>query len=102
MIFLSVTMGVPFHEVRQWSAAEISLYQVYYRMDPWGEERADLRNGMLLQQTANMHRDTKANPKPFEIYDFMPYSKKPKKVKKEKPGSEPAGLRQMFKSLAKK
>lgn len=89
-------MGIPFHEVRTWSAAEITLYQCYYRMAPWGEERADIRNAMQMAQTANMHRskDTKA----FEVSDFMPFSEKP-----EPPESnEPAGLRAFFTSLTKK
>lgn len=72
-MFLSVTMGIPFHEVRQWSAAEILLYQCYYRIAPWGEERADLRNAMNMAQTANMNRDTTRKPDPYEITDFMPF-----------------------------
>ena len=66
-------MGIPFHEVRLWSAAEILLYQCYYRIAPWGEDRADIRNAMNMAQTANMHRDSGTHPKPYEIDDFMPF-----------------------------
>jgi hypothetical protein len=78
MLFLSVSLGVPFHEVRQWSAAEIVLYQCFYKIAPWGEERADLRNAMSMQMTANMHRDPSKRAKPFEYTDFMPFFERPK------------------------
>ena len=92
-------MGIPFHEVRQWSAAEILLYQVYYRSNPWGEERADIRNGMAMCQTANMHRDPQKHPQPFEVTDFMPFAEK---QEPEETSSEPAGLRDLFKGVARK
>ena len=91
-------MGIPFHEVWQWSAAEILLYQVYYRVAPWGEERADIRNAMSMTQTANMHRDSTKQPKPFEVTDFMPFAEKPKPEEQ----SEPVGLRDLFKGVARK
>ena len=71
-------MGVPFHEVRQWSAAEVMLYQCYYRIAPWGEDRADIRNALSMSQTANMHRDSSKYPQPFPYTDFMPFHKKEK------------------------
>ena len=78
-MFLSVSLGIPFSELGQRiSAAELTLYQVYYRGHPWGEERADIRNAMSMAQTANMHRDTAKHPKPFELHDFMPFSERPK------------------------
>ena len=94
-----MSLGIPFNELGQRiSAAELTLYQVYYRNQPWGEERADIRNAMSMAQTANMHRDPKRHPQPFELSDFMPFSKKPEKETE----GEPAGLRQMFKSFVKK
>ena len=77
MVFLSVTLGVPFSVVREMSAAEISLYQAYFKIDPWGEERADLRNAMAMHQTAEMHRDRKRQPNAFNLMDFMPFRRKP-------------------------
>lgn len=91
-------MGIPFHEVRQWSAAEILLYQVYYRIAPWGPERSDINAAMLMQQTANMHRNTATHPNPFELNDFMPFSEKPKPDDE----AEPAGLRDLFTAMARK
>ena len=92
-------MGIPFHEVRQWSAAEILLYQCYYRIAPWGEERGDVRNAMSMAQTANMHRDTQRKPDPFEISDFMPFTEKPDEPDED---VEPPGLRDMFKGMVGK
>ena len=91
-------MGIPFHEVREWSAATIMLYQCYYRMAPWGEERADIRNAMSMSQTANMHRDSSKTPKPYEIDDFMPFREK----QEPKETSEPVGLRDLFRTVARK
>lgn len=76
MMFMSVSMGLPFSQVAAMSAAEISLYQAYYRISPWGEERADLRNAMQMQQTAEMHRDRRKHAEPYKLADFMPFWKK--------------------------
>jgi hypothetical protein len=63
-------------------------------MAPWGEERADIRNAMSMAQTANMHRGDSTPA--FKIDDFMPFKHKPEE------SSEPAGLRNLFKSMVKK
>ena len=91
-------MGIPFHEVRLWSAAEVLLYQCYYRVAPWGEDRADIRNAMGMCQTANMHRDPVRHPQAFEYLDFMPFYEKPETDHE----SEPVGLRDMFTAMARK
>jgi len=67
-------MGVPFHEVRQWSAAEISLYMAYYHIAPWGDDREDLRNAMNMQLLAAVHGNERT------IDDFMPFKDKPEKT----------------------
>lgn len=43
----------------------------YYELEPWGEERADLRIGTLAAATVNLH--LKKGAKPFRAPDFMPY-----------------------------
>ena len=91
-------MGIPFHEVRLWSAAEILLYQCYYRIAPWGEERGDIRNAMSMAQNANMHRDTSTRPTPYEVSDFMPFMEKPELPE----DAEPVGLREAFMGLSGK
>lgn len=42
----------------------------YQRIKPWGEERADLRMGVLAALTANLHRGK--GQKPYTAKDFMP------------------------------
>jgi len=49
----------------------------YYAVEPWGEERGDLRSGIIASLIANTNRDPKRQPKPFEPVDFMPYYEKP-------------------------
>ena len=52
-------------------------WQAYYEIDPWGEERADLRAGIIASTIANVHRDPKK--KAFTFGDFMPdFDPKPK------------------------
>lgn len=42
----------------------------YYKIEPFGEERADLRAGIIASVIANANRDSKR--KAFEPKDFMP------------------------------
>jgi hypothetical protein len=44
----------------------------YYEIEPWGEQRADLRAGIVASTMANTARDPKKKAKPFEASDFMP------------------------------
>ncbi len=53
-------------------------WQEYYQVEPWGEERDDLRSGILTSVLANVHRDVKRRPTPYEPVDFMPFYTKPK------------------------
>ena len=41
----------------------------YYRLEPFGEEKADVRNARLLAMLANVNSD---GSKQFEPADFMP------------------------------
>ena len=96
-MFLSVTLGIPFSELGQRiSAAELTLYQVYYRNHPWGEERADIRNAMTMAQTANMHRGK--GQAAYKLDDFMPFKEKPE-VDEE---AEHQVWKQAFKSMVKR
>ena len=51
----------------------------YYRIEPWGEERADLRNGMLCSLVANMFR--KRGKRAAQPKDFMPKFERGQKKK---------------------
>lgn len=41
-------------------------------MEPFGEERADLRSAIVACTVANAFRDPKKHPKPYSARDFMP------------------------------
>lgn len=53
-------------------------WQVLYDLDPWGEERADLRSGTIAAAAANAGRmaaqamGAKLAGEPFRPRDFMP------------------------------
>ena len=52
------------------------------QIDPWGEERADLRAAMIASTIANVHRDPKK--KAFTFGDFMlDFDPKPKPVQSQ-------------------
>ncbi|MCL5995491.1 MAG: DUF4035 domain-containing protein [Chloroflexi bacterium] len=54
------------------SSREFSEWMAYYNLEPFGEERADLRMAMLASLIANVNRDPRKHSKPFEPKDFMP------------------------------
>lgn len=56
------------------SSRELSEWQAYFETDPFGEERADLRAGIIAAIIANIYR--KKGAKPFKPSDFMPKYRK--------------------------
>lgn len=44
----------------------------YASLEPFGEERADLRAGIICSVMANLQSDPKKRKKPFTPVDFMP------------------------------
>jgi hypothetical protein len=54
------------------SSRELSEWMAYAQMEPFGEERADLRAGIIAATIANMNRDPKKRAKPFGPEEFMP------------------------------
>lgn len=56
---------MPSHELTEW--------QAYERVEPFGEARADLRMAILAALIANTNRDPKARREPFTPADFMPF-----------------------------
>lgn len=53
------------------SATEIRDWQIYDSLEPFGEERADLRMGILAALMINLRR-TKPSDKVYKPRDFMP------------------------------
>ena len=54
------------------TAKELRDWEAYYQTEPFGEQRADLRNGILCSLTDACHR-TKGQPQPPSAY--MPFVK---------------------------
>lgn len=44
----------------------------YFRLEPFGEERADVRAALVAATVANMARDPKRRRRPFQLSEFMP------------------------------
>ena len=51
------------------TAGQLREWMSYYAMEPWGEERADLRAGIVASTVANVHR---GRAHAFRPADFMP------------------------------
>ncbi len=52
------------------SAREFREWQEFYKLEPFGEERADLRAAIVAATMANIWRDKSAEP--VEVSAFMP------------------------------
>lgn len=52
------------------SSRELSEWQAYYTLEPFGEWAADVRAGVVASTVANVNRGK--NSKPFKPGDFMP------------------------------
>ena len=92
-------MGIPFHEVRQWSSAEILLYQCYYRTNPWGVERDDIRVANQTSFIASATGVKKRGGNDFTIHDFMPFAEKTQEFDEN---GDPVGLMEAFKAMSGK
>jgi hypothetical protein len=76
---LALALGMPVEEMLdRMTWREYLEWGEYYGLEPWGEERGDLRSGIVASVIANVNRDAKKQPKAFEPVDFMPYYEKPK------------------------
>jgi len=53
------------------------LWCAKFRLDPWGEQRADLRLALLTSTLAEIHRNSERRSAPFRAIDFMPYAERP-------------------------
>ncbi len=54
------------------SSRQISEWMAYFALEPFGEERADLRAALIACLIANANRDEKKRPTPFRVEEFMP------------------------------
>jgi len=54
------------------SARELSEWMAYFRLEPFGEERADVRSAIVAATVANTARDPKRRRRSFQASEFMP------------------------------
>jgi len=51
------------------TAAELAEWMAYYEIEPWGEERADIRQAITSALIANQYRGK--NQRPYKVQDFL-------------------------------
>jgi hypothetical protein len=71
-------------EVRM-SSHELTEWMAYYRIEPFGEERADLRQAMTTAAVHNTIEAQRKNPKWKKAEDFLPFSEKPEPDQVDEP-----------------
>lgn len=54
------------------SSQELTEWMAYSQVEPWGEDRADLRAGIVAATVANAQRDKKRKHSPYKAKDFIP------------------------------
>ncbi len=75
------------------SSRELTEWMAYFQLDPFGEERADLRAGIVASTVANSQRGRKGVA--FKPKDFMPkFSDRP-----QDPGWQMDIIRQLHQRL---
>jgi hypothetical protein len=80
MLFrLALAMGRTIQELRAvLSYREFCEWCLYYQIEPWGEDRADLRAGIVASSIANYAGKQRADSAyPALPSDFMPYLDRP-------------------------
>ncbi len=59
------------------TSRQVADWLAVYRLDPWGESRADLRTAIIACLLANIHRGK--GKRPYKVEDFMAH--RPRKRK---------------------
>lgn len=80
MLFrLALAMGRTIQELRATlSYAEFCEWCLYYQIEPWGEDRADLRAGIVASTIANYAGKTRSKGSdPALPADYLPYLERP-------------------------
>lgn len=53
----------------------------YNQIEPFGEEREELRHGQIMSLHCNLNRDPKTKAEPWNAMEFMNYVEKPPEKK---------------------
>lgn len=59
------------------STRQFDEWLAFYQIEPWGEERGDVRAGIIASTIANVNRDPKQRRQPYSPKDFMPVYDRP-------------------------
>lgn len=97
---LALSMGEPDLDAfaARITSGQLTEWQAYFAEEPWGEERADLRSGILASTIANWSgKVLREGEKPMTPRDFMPYHRR----EPERPESLWARITQTFKRMGK-
>jgi hypothetical protein len=88
---LALALGIGLEGVAAMGAREFSLWQLYDSINPFGDERADLRAGLSTSALINIQLGKGAEP--ISALDFMPFTVKPE----QKPRSILDNFKAIFK-----
>jgi hypothetical protein len=80
---LALQLGYPHPDflLQQLDSRQLSDWLAFYAIEPFGDERADLRMAINTSMLANINRDANVRKQPFTELDFMPFV--PKQIKQK-------------------
>jgi hypothetical protein len=84
------------------SSSELTEWQAYAVLEPFGEQLADQRHGIALSALANLHRDPQRRRDPYRPEDFIPWHPSHRQVKAESEGTllaDPEAQSRLIKQL---
>ncbi len=65
-------MGKTVHQLlSEIDSAELTEWQAYYQLEPFGSLVEDERHGVAVSALANINRDAKTHPQPYKPLDFI-------------------------------
>lgn len=66
-------MGVlhPDYLLQELNAEQLADWEAYFTLDPFGNDRDDLRIAQLCCLFANANRDSKKHPRAYKLDEFM-------------------------------
>lgn len=73
---LALGYASPARMLAEMRPSELGEWAALWSISPWGQQRDDLRAGVIASTVANVHRDPKRRPTPFRPLDFMPFDER--------------------------
>jgi len=82
---LAVALGKTIAEVEQMSATELTAWAAFEILQPFPVTRIEIGLASIQCLIANMFRDSKSNPSPFTVDDFIPvFTEEEAEIKQQK------------------